>query len=55
MVALGEKTFGSVDILVNMPASSSSSRSRSFRRRNGKRSSINLSSAFYGIRAAVPA
>ncbi len=39
MIALGETTFGSVDILVNNAASSSSRRSRSFRSRNGRRSS----------------
>ena len=39
MIALGEKTFGSVDILVNKPASSSSRRLRSSRSTNGTRSS----------------
>ena len=56
MVALGEKTFGSVDILVNnagiqfVVADRGVSRSR-----NGTPIiAINLSSAFHAIRAAVP-
>jgi 3-hydroxybutyrate dehydrogenase len=54
MIALGEQSFGSVDVLVNN-AGINLSPTRSSRQRNGAIIAINLSSAFYAIRAAGPA
>jgi 3-hydroxybutyrate dehydrogenase len=42
LIALGEATFGAVDILVNNAASSTSLQSKSFRSRNGMRSSPSI-------------
>ena len=55
MVALGEKTFGSVDILVNNAGIQFVSPIEEFPPEKWEAIiAINLSSAFYGIRAAVP-
>ena len=55
MVALGEKTFGSVDILVNNAGIQFVSPVEDFPPEKWEAIiAINLSSAFYGIRAAVP-
>src|SRR5205809_1112145 len=55
MVALGEKTFGSVDILVNNAGIQFVSPIEEFPPEKWEATiAINLSSAFYGIRAAVP-
>jgi 3-hydroxybutyrate dehydrogenase len=55
MITLAEKTFGRLDVLVIMPAFSTSLQSRSFRLTSGNAiMAINLSSAFHAIRAAVP-
>ena len=55
MVALGEKTFGSVDILVNNAGIQFVSPIEEFPPEKWEMIiAINLSSAFYGIRAAVP-
>src|SRR6201992_3637365 len=55
MVALGEKTFGSVDILVNNAGLHFVSPIEEFPPEKWEAIiAINLSSAFYGIRAAVP-
>ena len=55
MVALGEKTFGSVDILVNNAGIQFVSPIEDFPPEKWEAIiAINLSSAFYGIRAAVP-
>jgi NAD(P)-dependent dehydrogenase (short-subunit alcohol dehydrogenase family) len=39
MIAIAEKTFGRVDVLVNKPASSRSHRSRNFHSKSGTQSS----------------
>src|ERR1035438_7926780 len=55
MVALGEKTFGSVDVLVNNAGIQFVSPIEEFPPEKWEAIiAINLSSAFYGIRAAVP-
>ena len=55
MIALGEKTFGSVDILVNNAGIQFVSPIEEFPPEKWEAIiAINLSSAFYGIRAAVP-
>jgi len=55
MIATCEKNLRSVDILITMPASSSFRRSRSFPIDKWDAIiAINLSSAFHGIRAAIP-
>ncbi len=55
MIGLGEKTFGSVDILVNNAGIQFVSPIEEFPPEKWEAIiSINLSSAFYGIRAAVP-
>src|SRR5258708_32805021 len=55
MIALGEKTFGSVDGLVNNAGIQFVSPIEEFPPEKWEAIiSINLSSAFYGIRAAVP-
>ena len=55
MVALGEKTFGSVDILVNNAGIQFVAPVEEFPPEKWEAIiAINLSSAFYGIRAAVP-
>src|SRR5215469_8492811 len=55
MVALGEKTFGSVDILVNNAGIQFVSPVEEFPIEKWDAIiAINLSSAFHGIRAAVP-
>src|SRR6202011_2531239 len=55
MIGLGEKTFGSVDILVNNAGIQFVSPIEEFPPEKwGAIISINLSSAFYAIRAAVP-
>jgi len=55
MVALGEKTFGSVDILVNNAGIQFVAPIEEFPPEKWEAIiAINLSSAFYGIRAAVP-
>src|SRR5437016_3920183 len=55
MVALGEKTFGSVDVLVNNAGIQFVSPIEEFPIEKWDAIiAINLSSAFYGIRAAVP-
>src|SRR5882762_9914177 len=55
MVALGEKTFGSVDVLVNNAGIQFVSPIEEFPIDKWETIiAINLSSAFYGIRAAVP-
>jgi 3-hydroxybutyrate dehydrogenase len=55
MIALGEKTFGSVDVLVNNAGIQFVSPIEEFPPEKWEAIiAINLSSAFYGIRAAVP-
>src|SRR5207237_10674007 len=55
MVALGEKTFGSVDVLVNNAGIQFVAPIEEFPPEKWEAIiAINLSSAFYGIRAAVP-
>jgi 3-hydroxybutyrate dehydrogenase len=55
MVALGEKTFGSVDVLVNNAGVQHASPIEEFPTQNWDAIiAINLSSAFHAIRAAVP-
>ena len=55
MIALGEKTFGSVDVLVNNAGIQFVSPIEEFPPEKWEAIiGINLSSAFYGIRAAVP-
>ena len=55
MIALGEKTFGAVDILVNNAGIQFVSPVEEFPPEKWEAIiAINLSSAFYGIRAAVP-
>ena len=55
MIALGQKTFGSVDILVNNAGIQFVSPIEEFPIEKWQAIiAINLSSAFYGIRAAVP-
>src|SRR3954462_5687811 len=55
MIALGEKTFGSVDVLVNNAGIQFVSPVEEFPPEKWEAIiAINLSSAFYGIRAAVP-
>ena len=55
MVALGERTFGSVDVLVNNAGIQFVSPVEEFPPEKWEAIiAINLSSAFYGIRAAVP-
>ena len=55
MIALGETTFGSVDILVNNAGIQFVSPIEEFPPEKWEAIiAINLSSAFYGIRAAVP-
>ncbi len=55
MIALGEKNFGSVDILVNNAGIQFVSPVEDFPPEKWEQIiAINLSSAFYGIRAAVP-
>src|SRR5918911_173337 len=55
MIALGEKTFGSVDILVNNAGIQFVSPIEEFPPEKWEQIlAINLSAAFYGIRAAVP-
>src|SRR5437773_6364324 len=55
MIALGEKSFGSVDILVNNAGIQFVSPIEEFPPEKWDQIiAINLSSAFYGIRAAVP-
>src|SRR5947209_2828494 len=55
MIALGENTFGSVDILVNNAGIQFVSPIEEFPPEKWEAIiAINLSSAFYGIRAAVP-
>src|SRR3979490_2432322 len=55
MIALGEKTFGSVDIVVNNAGIQFVSPIEEFPPEKWEAIiAINLSSAFYGIRAAVP-
>src|SRR6476659_1099912 len=55
MVALGEKTFGSVDVLVNNAGIQFVSPIEEFPPEKWEAIiAINLSSAFYGIRAVVP-
>src|ERR671930_149559 len=55
MIALGEQTFGSVDILVNNAGIQFVSPIEEFPPEKWEAIiAINLSSAFYGIRAAVP-
>ena len=55
MIALGEKSFGSVDILVNNAGIQFVSPIEEFPPEKWEAIiAINLSSAFYGIRAAVP-
>ena len=55
MIALGEKTFGAVDILVNNAGIQFVSPIEEFPPEKWEAIiAINLSSAFYGIRAAVP-
>jgi 3-hydroxybutyrate dehydrogenase len=55
MVALGEKTFGSVDILVNNAGIQFVSPIEDFPPEKWEAIiAINLSSAFYGMRAAIP-
>src|SRR5258708_32269384 len=55
MIALGEKTFGSVDVLVNNAGIQFVSPFEDFPPEKWEAIiAINLSSAFYGIRAAVP-
>jgi len=55
MVALGEKTFGSVDVLVNNAGIQFVAPIEEFPPEKWETIiAINLSSAFYGIRAAVP-
>ena len=55
MIALGEKTFGSIDVLVNNAGIQFVSPIEEFPPEKWEAIiAINLSSAFYGIRAAVP-
>ena len=55
MIALGEKSFGSVDILVNNAGVQFVSPIEEFPPEKWEQIiSINLSSAFYGIRAVIP-
>jgi 3-hydroxybutyrate dehydrogenase len=55
MIALGEKTFGSVDVLVNNAGIQFVSPIEDFPPEKWEQIiAINLSSAFYGIHAAVP-
>src|SRR4051794_7910509 len=55
MIALGERTFGSVDVLVNNAGIQFVSPIEEFPPEKWEAIiAINLSSAFYGIRAAVP-
>ena len=55
MIALGEKTFGSVDVLVNNAGIQFVAPIEEFPPEKWETIiAINLSSAFYGIRAAVP-